>query len=168
MRAIRSLLIAFAVACGPVACGEDPEAVAAAQYAADMQPVLQKNLSLAQAFLTIASKVKTQEVDGGGVAEQLARELQPLAEQLRADAAKVTPASPALADHHARLVQSWAERATAYKEMSTAWASGDVAAFDKARAHTFQSKLDEDTALREVNAWLAPHGVALDQYPSPP
>jgi len=45
--------------------------------------------------------------------------------------------------------------------------SGDLAAFDKARAHNFQSKLDEDNALRDLNAWLAPHGVALDQYPSP-
>lgn len=130
-----------------------------------MRPIFAKNLGLAQGFLDIASKVKKGETDGPRIAERLNVELVPLADQLRAEAAGVKPATPALADAHALLLGAWTDRATAYHGMSDAWAKGDLVGFDVSKKKNSQSKIDEEKYFHAANAVTGPYGVVLEQYP---
>lgn len=155
-----ALLIPFLLACGRDPLRQDVEA-----YGAAMEPVLAKNLVLAQGFLDVASKVKKGETDGLRIAERMDKELVPLADELRADAGKIQPSTPALADAHAMLVKAWEDRSTAYHAMSDAWARNDVPAFDVGRKQNVQSKLDEEKYFQAVNGLTEPYGVVLDQYP---
>lgn len=146
-------------------CGSDPVEQDVVAYQAAMQPLLARNLQLAQGFLDVASKVKKAELDGAQIAERMAQQVVPAADALQADAKKIEPATPALADAHAMLVQAWSDRATAYHTMSDAWASGDVGAFDAGKKKNLQSKLDEEKYFTTVNGITGAYGVVLDQYP---
>jgi hypothetical protein len=154
------LLIAFLVGCGSDPVQEDVTA-----YHAAMQPLLGRNLVLAQAFLDVASKVKKGEADAPRIAERFATELTPTAEALRVEVSAIDPATPQLGDAHAVVVQAWTDRASAYDAMSQAWARNDLAGFDAARKKNLQAKLDEERYFQSVNALSAPYGLELDQYP---
>ena len=148
-----------------LACGGGPEADGAQAYVSAMQPTLQTNASLAQRFLTDASKVKKKETDGGQLAQSLAQELAPEAESLSRAVQGIDPADPKLKDTHAILVKAWQDRADAYDGMRDAWTRGDLTAWDLAQKKNTQSKLDEERYFAEVNAYLAPYELSLDQYP---
>lgn len=148
-----------------VACGADPVEQDVLAYQTAMEPLLARNLVLAQGFLDVASKVKKAEMDGGQIAEKLARDVVPVADALVAEAGSIEPATPALADAHAQLLRAWGDRATAYHGMADAWMASDLAAFDTSRKKNLQSKLDEEKYFQTVNALTGPYGVVLDQYP---
>lgn len=148
-----------------LACGASPEADDAAAYVAAVEPVLHDNARLAQRFLTDASLVKKRTTDGSKLAEELAQTLAPEAEALARAAAGVQPSTPALAETHAGLVKAWSDRSAAYAAMRDAWAAGDLAAWDAAVKKNTQSKIDEERYFTEVNRYLAPYELRLDQYP---
>jgi hypothetical protein len=154
------LLIALLTGCGP-----DPVQDDVAEYHAAMQPLVARNLLLARGFLDIASQVKKNTTDGAGIAARMDAELTPLADLLQQQAAALTPATAQLGDTHAILVHAWTERAGSYHALSSAWASGDPAAFDAARRRNLQAKLEEERYFQSVNAVFAPYGLELDQYP---
>jgi hypothetical protein len=173
MRALPALLIAFVDACAPAA-SDDPAAASSAEreaataYAEAMRPVFERSVGVAQSFQGLAARIQAGQADGGAVAEQLAREVAPLADGVRADAARVVVAgAPKLAEDHARLVAAWTSRTAAYNDMGAAWTAGDARAFDEARARNYQAMIVEDEAIRSLNDGLRPHGVAIEQYPSP-
>jgi hypothetical protein len=147
------------------ACGDDPATTAARGYADEVNAAFADNLALSQTFLDLASKLKRGESDGAAVAALMTQDLLPRAQKLEAAAGRIQPADPALGDLHAKLRHAWSERAAAYAAMADAWAANDVAAFDAARKRNLQSKVEEEAFVREANAWLAPHGTALDQFP---
>ncbi len=153
-------LVALLTACGP-----DPADEAASGYVSVMQPVLTDNVTLAQEYLDMAGRIKKGALDGGGIAEKMARDIGPLAAKVHKGALAVQPADPKLADLHAQLVNTWSDRSKAYAAMSSAWAAGDEAAYETARAANLQVKVAEETAFGEINAWLGAHGQYLDQYP---
>lgn len=146
-------------------CGSDPVQQDVATYHGAMEPLLARNLVLAQSFLEIASQVKKGETDAPQIAERMAKELGPTAEALRAEAEKIEPVTPQLGEAHAVLVQAWSDRAVSYRAMGDAWAQNDPAAFDAARKKNLQSKLDEERYFQTVNALSQPYGLVLDQYP---
>lgn len=146
-------------------CGSDPVQEDVTAYHAAMQPILGRNLMLAQAFLDVASKVTKGETDGPRIAERFATELLPTAETLRAEASAVEPATPPLSEAHGVLVKAWTDRAGAYQAMTDAWARNDLAAFEAARKKNLQSKLEEERYFQAVNSLSAPYGLELDQYP---
>ena len=149
-----------------VACGGAPEADSARAYVTGMQPNLSENGKLAQRFLTEASRIKKHETDGSQLAEAIAKELAPQAASLAQAVAAIQPDDPRLRDTHARVVAAWGSRASAYSALSTAWAQGDLAAWDVAMKKNTQAKLEEETYFAEVNAYLGVHQLALEQYPA--
>jgi hypothetical protein len=155
-----TLLIAFLAGCGNDPVQQDVEA-----YHAAVQPLLGRNLTLAQGFLDIASKVKKGETDGPRIAERLTTELAPAADALQAEISTIEPVTPQLGEAHAVLVQAWTDRAGSYHAMADAWARNDPAAFDAARKRNLQSKLDEERYFQTVNTLSQPYGLVLDQYP---
>ena len=169
-RLSRTPIAAFLLTGAPLlalltACGPDPADEAAGSYVAAMQPVLTDNVALAQDYLDMAGRIKKGELDGGGVAEKMARDIGPLAGKIHRGALAVHPADTQLADLHAQLVNTWSDRAKTYAAMSAAWAAGDDAAYETARASNLQVKVAEETAFGGINAWLGAHGQYLDQYP---
>ena len=170
VRALRTPIAAMLLRGAPLvgllaACGPDPAEEAASGYVAAMQPVLTDNVTLAQEYLDMAGRIKKGALDGGGIAEKMARDIGPLAVKIHKGALAVQPADPQLADLHAQLVNTWSDRAKTYGAMSGAWAAGDDAAYEAARASNLQVKVAEETAFGEINAWLGAHGQYLDQYP---
>jgi hypothetical protein len=149
-----------------LACAGGPEATEAQQYVDTMGPVLVENGAMAQEFLTEASRVKKKEVDGGQLAERLAKDFVPRAAELSRSVAAITPVEPRLSATHAVLVKAWSDRATAYSALSAAWAAGDVAAWDQALRQNTQSKLDEERYFGEINGVLAGWDLSLTQYPA--
>jgi hypothetical protein len=134
-------------------------------YQGEMQPLLTRNLVLAQDFLDVASKVKKGETDAPQIAERLAKELTPLADDLQAQAQHIEPVTPQLGEAHALLVKAWSDRAASYHAMTDAWNRNDLPAFEAARKKNLQSKLDEEKFFQTVNALGTPYGVVIDQYP---
>jgi hypothetical protein len=148
-----------------LACGAGPEAEDAQAYVDAMRQPLADNAVLAQRFLTDASEVKKQTMDGPKLAEQLARELAPQASTLSKTVAGLSPAEPELHDAHAILVQAWADRAAAYAAMNESWSKGDLAGWDAAMKQNTQSKLREEEYFVQVNAYLSAFDLRLEQYP---
>ncbi|MDP2317300.1 MAG: hypothetical protein Q8P41_30720 [Pseudomonadota bacterium] len=146
-------------------CGTDPVQQDVTAYNDAMRPLLAKNLVLAQGFLDVASKVKKGDTDAAKIAERLATEISPAADQLRVEAEQIEPVTPQLGEAHTLLVRAWTERAASYHAMSDAWAQNDPTAFDAARKRNLQSKLDEEKFFQTVNTISQPYGVVLDQYP---
>jgi hypothetical protein len=150
----------LAAGCGP---GEaEADAIA---YAAAMESPLRENQLLSERFLDIASKVKKGEMDGGAIAEVMARDLVPTADALAAKARGIDPATPALDDAHATIVTAWNARAEAWHAMTTAWTNNDTSAFDAAVKQNLQGKLDEERYFTEVNAVVGELGVVVRQFP---
>jgi len=149
--------------CAGCALGGDGEDARA--YREQMQPVLQKNALLAQEFLDVASKAKKGELDGSGSADRFRRNAVPLAQEIAARVAAVEPPNDALQAPHEQLVKAWSNRAIAYRDLATAWQSGDAVAFDGARAREVQVRLDEEAYMASINAVTTPHGVVIDLYP---
>jgi hypothetical protein len=154
------LLIAFLAA-----CGRDPMQQDLVTYQGAIQPLLGKNLTLAQDFLDVASKVKKGETDAPQIAQRLATELTPLADDLKAQAEHIEPVTPQLGEAHTLLVKAWGDRAASYHEMSDAWARNDLPGFEAARKKNLQSKLDEEKFFQTVNVLGQPYSVVIDQYP---
>ena len=130
-----------------------------------MRTPLANNAALAQRFLTDASQVKKHETDGGRLAEELSRELAPQADALAKSVAAIEPTEMPLRDAHAIVVRAWSDRAIAYGGMRDAWAAGDLAAWDAAQKKNSQSKLDEERYFTEVNRYLAPYQLSIEQFP---
>ena len=162
---LASLPLGALLVAGVAGCGADPADAAAAAYVVDMQPVLSDNVALAQGFLDMAGGIKKGALDGGGVAERMARDVGPLAVKLHKGVLAVHPEDPQLADLHARLVKTWSDRANAYDAMSRAWLAGDEAAYEVARVANLQVKVAEEGCFADLNGWLGPHGQQIDQYP---
>ncbi len=150
-----------------LACTGGGEPHPAAAYVAALEPAMVDNAALAQRFLTEASRIKKKETDGAQLAEVIAKELAPKAEELSRAAGAVSPLDPRLTVTHAVLVKAWADRAAAYGAMRDAWAAGDLIGWDAAVKKNTQSKLDEERYFTDVNALLAPEGLVLRQYPQP-
>ncbi len=146
-------------------CGTDPVQQDVAAYHDAMKPLLAKNLVLAQGFLDVASKVKKGDTDAPQIAERLATQISPTADELRAEAEKIEPVTPQLGEAHAMLVRAWGDRAASYHAMSEAWSRNDPVAFDAARKQNLQSKLDEERYFQTVNGIAQPYGWVIDQYP---
>ncbi|MSQ04193.1 MAG: hypothetical protein EXR71_20275 [Myxococcales bacterium] len=161
MRALSTIAILILACTG----GGDPDPVAA--YVIALEPAMADNAALAQRFLTEASRIKKVETDGAQLAEVIAKELAPKADELARAAAAVSPMDPRLTDPHAVLVKAWADRAWAYGAMRDAWAAGDLIGWDAAVKKNTQSKLDEERYFGDLNALLAPEGLVLRQYPPP-
>ncbi len=149
-------------------CSGSPAATEAEGYVDSLAPALAQNGILAQRFLTEASRVKKKEVDGGQLAELLAKELVPQATELAGTVAAVTPVEPRLGAAHAILVKSWSDRAAAYQALSAAWVAGDLSAWDSAQRQNAMSKLDEERYFTAVNAVLGEWQLSLAQYPAAP
>lgn len=154
------LLIVLTAGCALDAEGNDVRA-----YREQMLPVLQKNALLAQEFLDVASKAKKGELDGSGSADRFRRNAVPLAQEIAARVASIDPKTDALQASHDQIVKAWSNRATAYRDLATAWQAGDAVAYDGARAREVQVRLDEEAYMASVNAVTAPHGVVIDLYP---
>ena len=156
-------IIAFLI----LACAGGGEPDPAAAYVSALEPAMVENAALAQRFLTEASRIKKKETDGAQLAEVIAKELGPKADELSRAAGAVSPLDPRLTEPHAVLVKAWADRAAAYTAMRDAWAAGDLIAWDAAVKKNTQSKLDEERYFTDINAVLAPEGLTLRQYPQP-
>lgn len=159
------MAISFLLISWLAACGSDPVQEELTAYHDTMQPLLGRNLLLARGFLDVASKVKQGEADAPRIAERLATELTPTADALQAEVSRIEPVTPSLGEAHAVLVKAWTDRASAYHEMSAAWAKNDLPGFESARRKNLQSKLDEERYFQLVNGLVQPYGLALDQYP---
>jgi hypothetical protein len=147
-------------------CAGGPEATEAEHYVETMTPTLLQNSTLAQRFLTEASRVKKKEVDGGKLAEVLTKELVPQAAELARSVAAITPVEPRLSAAHAVLVKAWSDRSTAYSSLAAAWAAGDLAAWDAALRQNTLSKLDEERYFAEINGVIGEWNLSLTQYPA--
>lgn len=162
MRSILPLLLLV------LACAGGPEATEAQGYVDSLGPALVENGALAQRFLTEASRVKKKEIDGGQLAEVLAKELVPEATELSRTVSAIAPVEPRLATVHALLVHAWSERAAAYTALSAAWAAGDVAAWDAAMRQNTQAKLEEEQYFAQINGVLGEWDLSVVQYPAAP
>ncbi len=146
-------------------CVLDQQRADVETYRTSMQPVLQKNAVLAQEFLEVASRVKRGEMDGVTGSERFARNAVPLAQEISTKVAAVHPKTEALKSAHEVLVKAWSNRAIAYRDLATAWQSGDPDAFDAARARDVQVRIDEEGYVTSVNAVTNRYGVLIDLYP---
>ncbi|MCK6505358.1 hypothetical protein L6R53_18490 [Myxococcota bacterium] len=152
------------LALGLSACG-DPAASAARDYAAAMQPVLVDNMKLTREFVDVAAEVKKGQVDPKVVAGRFEQRLVPGAGILRDQVLAIDPEEEALIPLHQELEQAWSGRAEAWAELHRAWTAGELEAFDQAMRRNLEVKAAEERYFTAVNAWLAPHGQALDAYP---
>lgn len=153
------LLIASLVACG------DATQSAVVDYQRTMAPVLQKNSALGKEFMTMASRVKSGQLDAKATADQFEASAVPAAQDLASAVAAVQPTDAALAAEHQRLVKAWASRAESYTAMAVALDSGNLVAFEAAQARELQVRLDEMAWQDAVNRLAAPYGAALHLYP---
>lgn len=153
------LLIASLLGCG------DPTESAVVDYQRAMAPVLQKNAMLGKEFMTLASQIKSGAMDAAGTAERFKATAIPNAKELATQVAAVSPADPALAAEHQKLVAAWTRRAESYAAMASALETGDASAFDAAQARELQVRLDEQAWQQSVNAIASPYGIHLSLYP---
>ena len=159
------LLALFLALLTLVGCGGDPVAADAAAYQDAMAPALATNVELAQEFLALAAKVKKSEVDADEIHATWKKKVIPLAEDLHSQADAIEPSTPELATLHAQLVDAWADRAEAYRDMHAAYKKADADTFQEAFDRNVEAKLAEEDYFNKVNRMLEPYGYHLDQFP---
>lgn len=163
---MRRLGIGIALALGAIGgCASPPETVDARDWADDLTPVLVENGLVWERMLTTAAAVHDGNLDVDGAITAWDRDLVPLAEHVR-DQAALVQAPNAWAADHAALVAVWAARAESYRDLSVALRQGDTERWRNARANADKAKLDEEGWFRATNEKLRSLGVTLDQYPT--
>lgn len=134
-------------------------------YLMSLQPVLQENGLLAERVLIQAAMVYNNEnLKPENVAEAWNHEIVLLAEHVFNQASFIEP-PPEYAATHQELVQIWADRATAYRDLGEAVARGDTNAWTVARQLADSVKIREETWFDHFNEGLAPAGLLVDPYP---
>lgn len=143
----------------------DPGQEAAALYLADMQPIFVENMALTRQFVEVATEVKKGTAQPRAIAGRFEQALIPGAVALRDRVIEVQPADPELATIHQNLAEAWTGRVDAWAGLHAAWDASDLDSFDAAISRNLQVKTAEERYIGEVNAWLAPHGLSLRQFP---
>jgi hypothetical protein len=154
------LAVVFLFACTPTNSGAND----AALYVAELEPLVRENGLVADAMLHLAADVHDGRADGSLARERWDRDIVPLADHLRDQAAAVQPPA-AWAQHHKDLVDIWTYRADAYHDASEAVTLADAERWKLARQRADAAKLREETWFQEVNKRLADYDMAVDQFP---
>ena len=162
---LRLLVLAWLVLGVVVSCGGDPIAGAAADYHGRMLPVLLRNQELAQEFVNMATRVRTNELTVEETVEIWQGRIIPLADGLKNDAAAIVTGEPTLDAHHQQLLTAWIARSEAYRSMLKAFRDHDKEAFANARKNNVDAKMAEEAFFNSINNTLRPHGYWLDQFP---
>lgn len=148
-----------------VACpAADSGSKDAALYVAELEPLVRENGLVADTMLHLAADVHDARADGPIVRQRWERDVVPLADHLRDQAAAIQP-PPAWAQHHKDLVDIWTTRADAYHDAGEAVALADAERWKLARQNADAAKLREETWFQEVNKRLAGHNMSVDQFP---
>lgn len=136
----------------------------AALYVAELEPLVRENGLVADTMLHLAADVHDGRADGSVALQRWERDIVPLADHLRDQAAAVQP-PPAWAQHHKDLVDIWTTRADAYHDAAEAVQLADAERWKLARQNADAAKLREETWFQEVNKRLADYNISLDQFP---
>ncbi len=148
-----------------VACGGGAGADAAQAYHTQMVPLLLKNQELAQEFVNMATRVRSNQITVEETVQIWQGRIIPLADGLKNDATAIQPGEPVLTAHHERLVTAWSARSEAYRGMLKAYRDHDQDAFAKARLNNVDAKVAEEQYFEQVNSALRGFGFYLDQFP---
>lgn len=165
LHSARSILLVLLTLTVVSACGGGAGADAAQGYHTSMVPLLLKNQELAQEFVNMATRVRTQEITVEQTVQIWQGRIIPLADGLKNDATSIAPGEPVLDAHHARLVSAWSARSEAYRTMLKAYRDHDQASFATARRNNVDAKVAEEQYFDQVNAALRGFGFYLDQFP---
>ncbi len=161
---LQLLLVALICLSPALACGGQASK-AAGDYHAQMLPLLLKNQQLAQEFLGMSTRVRTNQLTVEETIQIWQNRIIPLADGLSTEATAIQPGEPVLDTHHERLVKAWKDRADAYRAMLKAYRDHDPAAFSNARTNNFDAKLIEEQYFEQVNTTMRDFGYILDQFP---
>lgn len=146
-------------------CGPDVKEVATTAYVATMTPILAQNTTLSRTYLSMAAKIKKNELSTAQIAKRFGERLLPQAQALATAVSEVEPVPSTLNEVHIGLERAWRNRAKAYGQMHKAWTAGDLAMFNgAARDHATVNRAEE-RYFESVNTLLAPYGLTLAQYP---
>jgi hypothetical protein len=146
-------------------CGPDSKKAAATAYVATMTPILAQNTTLSRTYLSMAAKIKKNELSTAQIAKRFGKRLVPQAQALATAVSAVEPVPPTVSEVHIGLERAWRNRAQAYGQMHKAWAAEDLAMFNgAARDHATVNRAEE-RYFESVNTLLALHGLELNQYP---
>lgn len=147
-------------------CSPSPEQAAARAWSDDLAPVLAENGLVWQRVLETAADVHDGRADTDAAYATWKRDIVPLTEHVRDQAALVQAPNAWVLDH-ATLVEVWSVRAGAYRDLSVALDQGDTERWRNARARADKAKLDEEAWFQATNEKLRPYGLTLDQYAPP-
>lgn len=146
-------------------CGPDSKEVATTAYVATMTPILAQNTTLSRSYLSMAAKIKKNELSTAQIAKRFGSRLVPQAQALATAVSSVDPVPPTVREVHIGLERAWSNRAQAFEQMHKAWAAEDLAMFDgAARDHATVNRAEEKY-FESVNSLITPYGLALSQYP---
>lgn len=145
-------------------CVADAETRAARAYVEAIEPLLYENGLLARSVLHAAAAVHDGTAAPAATRVRWQDEVVPLAEHLSWQAAS-TPAPAEWSEAHAGLVEAWSDRASAYRGVAEAVSAGDRERWRAAREAAKGALLAEEAWFRNADLLLAPHGLAVDQFP---
>lgn len=145
-------------------CNEDPRRAQTLEYLLELRPVLYENRLLAEQVLIQGAAVH----DGRGSPETLMSawdsEIVPLAQHVH-DMAEAVEAPPNVAPDHRALGELWKRRYKAYRDVSEAYHTADLTAFQNAQREAAAVTLEEDQWVRALNAKLQPMELYVDLVP---
>ncbi len=155
----------FALALVLTGCTDtSPEAEAARKWRGQVEPLLHENALLAEQVLETGADVYNGTGDAEKIETHWREAVVPTAKHLQHQA-ELVQAPEAWAARQKTLVETWADRATAYDEVLVALETGDKELWGVGRKRSDEAKLREEKWFKVVNQELAPFDLVLDQFP---
>lgn len=145
-------------------CG-DPMAQEAGTYYTAVEPLMRKNSLLAAQFLNMTAAIYKDKVGIEKIADQVTKQVVPMAEELKTGMQAVKPQAEALADVHQQAVAAWTTQAEAYQEMMKAFDDKNLEGFNNACKKVGQAKVMVENYVRNANAVIEPYGYHLEEFP---
>jgi hypothetical protein len=146
-------------------CGDEVEADVIS-YHASIDPLMLQNTELGQRFIGLALEVSKNPNEIAKTAQFMQDTTLPELQALRSAAAAVQPKTLELQTIHSGLVTAWTAQSEGYTTLLDAFVAGDAPAFDQALKRVTDGKVALDAYIRQINTFIAPYDLRLDEYPS--
>jgi len=160
---MKAISVAFLLMIGCGSEGSGPGSQEAAVYIELMTPLIHENRLLADQVLQTAADLHNGETKNEDALERWNKDIIPLANHLFHESA-ILRTPPEWSEKHGVLIDIWETRSKAYEEIAQAIERGDRAVWERAKTHSGQAKIREESWFNETNKTLSPMSLRLSPY----